>query len=276
MPYLQETTLDRTIVAPSIYGNFPHTVTDLALMVEPEIRVELERFVQEYAAFLGAAGKYFRIDLYVEAGYVYIIEVNVEVADGWGVALNLLRAAGYTPCDESVFPTQFPTFAEDARQTEFGLAIAEFAQLDHQASMIHLDAPVTDELDNKWHLARFAGRWKSDRVLIPIFYWQEKCQWDSLPNDVYFKRVDDVGAKRQKVIARTSCARQNDFRQQYRKCRVIAQQQVATLTTADGSQAQAVVMCSDTKVVAGYIQVAPAERDVINDRGTKKGSLLFL
>lgn len=97
MPVIEPLPLCSTVTAHSIYGDEPHHTEPLGLMVAPLIRAELARFMREFIAFTGiSGGNYFRLDLYFDACHIHVIEVNVESADGWGVALNLLRATGRT------------------------------------------------------------------------------------------------------------------------------------------------------------------------------------
>lgn len=280
MPYLQETLLDRAIVAPSIYGDFPHFVTDLLLVIENEVKTELGRFVREYAAFLDAQDKYFRIDLYFDGDRVYVIEVNVEVADGWGVALNLLRAAGRTLFERTTFPTAFTTFPDDPRVTEFKLAVNEFAILGATSSIEVLPVRTLDPLDNKLHLARFSNMWVGERVRIPRLYWNGNAAWEDVPQDVYLKFADKFCAEairsRYSAKPRLELGKAKQMQQLFAEGNAIAQERVNPSLTACGKQVQAVAMCSGSQVVTGYIQVAPAERSIINDKGTEKGALIFL
>lgn len=280
MPYLQKTLLDRAIVAPSIYGDFPHLVTDLSLVIEGEVKTELGRFIREYAAFLGAEDKYFRIDLYFDGDRVYVIEVNVEVADGWGVALNLLRAAGRTLFERKTFPTAFTTFPDDPRMTEFKLAVNEFAILGAVSSIEVLPVRTFDPLDNKLHLARFSDLWVGERVKIPQLYWNGNAVWEDVPQDVYLKFADKFCAEairsRYSAKPRSELGKAKQMKQLFAEGNAIAQERVNPFLTACGKQVQAVAMCSGSQVVTGYIQVAPAERSVINDKGTEKGALIFL
>lgn len=280
MPYLQKTLLDRAIVASSIYGNSPHLVTDLSLVIEAEIRAELERFMQEYAAFLNAQDKYFRVDLYFDRDQVYVIEVNVEMADGWGVALNLLRAAGCRPCESATFPTTFPTYPGDPRETEFSLAVEEFALLGARASVKELPERTFDPLDNKLHLARFSDVWEGQRVKIPRLYWNGNAAWEDVPQDVYLKFADkfciEAIKSRYSAKPRSELGKAKQMKHLFTEGRAIAQERVSPSLTTCGKQVQAVAMCSGSQVVTGYIQVATAERNVINDKGTEKGVLIFL
>jgi hypothetical protein len=280
MPYFQETMLDRAIVAPSIYGDFPHLVTNLSLIVEDDIKVELGQFMREYAAFLDAQDKYFRIDLYFDADHVYVIEVNVEVADGWGVALNLQRAAGCKPCERATFPNVFPTFPGDPRETEFRLAVNEFAFLGVDSSVQLLSERIFDPLDNKLHLARFADRWVGERVKVPRLYWNGNAAWEDVPQDVYLKFADKFSPEairsRYSAKPRSELGKAKQMKQLFAEGSAIAQERVITALTPCGKQVQAVVMCAGSQVVTGYIQVASAGRSVINDKGTLKGPLIFL
>jgi len=280
MPYLQDTLLDRAIIAPSIYGDFPHFVTDLFVAIEREIKEELGRFLQEYATFLDARDKYFRVDLYFDGDRVYVIEVNVEVADGWGVALNLLRAAGCKPYDRMVFPSVFPTFPDDPRVTEFRLAVTELALLGYKSVVEILPERTFDLLDNKLHLARFSNVWVGERVKIPRLYWNGNATWDEVPQDVYLKFADkfcpEAVKSRYSAKPRSELGKAKQMRQLFTEGNAIAQERVSPSLTACGKQVQAVVMCTGSQVVTGYIQVAPAGRSVINDKGTEKGGLMFL
>lgn len=280
MPYLQKTLLDRAIVAPSIYGDFPHLVTDLSLVIEGEVKTELGRFIREYAAFLGAEDKYFRIDLYFDGDRVYVIEVNVEVADGWGVALNLLRAAGRELCERTTLPSVFSTFPDDPRVTEFKLAVNEFAILGATSSIEVLPVRTFDPLDNKLHLARFSDVWIGERLRIPRLYWNGNAAWEDVPQDVYLKFADKFCAEairsRYSAKPRSELGKAKQMKQLFAEGNAIAQERVNPSLTACGKQVQAVAMCSGSQVVTGYIQVAPAERSVINDKGTEKGALIFL
>ncbi len=280
MPYLENALVDRTIVAQSIYGDYPHLVADISLCIENDIKNELGRFVQEYSAFLNAQEKYFRIDLYFDGNYVYVIEVNVEVADGWGVALNLLRAVGSTPRECRALPKVFPTFSGDPRETEFRLAIDEFARLGVNSVVEVLPGRTFDPLDNKLHLARFTHAWVGQRVLIPRVYWKESTIWDDVPHDVYLKFADkfclEAIKSRYSAKPRVELGKAKQMKLLYGEGRVIAQDRIDSMRTTCGKQVQAVVMCTASEVVTGYIQIAPQGRTVINDKGTEKGALIFL
>lgn len=282
MPYMKAVQLNRAVVAPSIYGTFPHEVIDVGLVLEHTVVVELERFLGEYTNFLEVVEtkKFFRIDLYFDDNTVYVIEVNVEIADGWGVALNLQRAAGFPSPNLSAFPEIFPTFPGDPRQSEFCLAIKEFAQFGHTANVCEQNTRIIDPLDSKIHLACFAEQWVGEHVLVPAMYHCGNTVWDSVPEDVYLKFAEkfcpEAVKSRYSVKSRSELGRANQMRKLFAEGRAIAQARVEPFQTKAGEQVQAVIMCAGTTVVTGYIQVAPGGRKVINDKGTKKGPLRFL
>ena len=260
--------LSTTVTARSIYGDEPHYVEPLGLTVEPLVRKELARFLREFIAFTGINGEnYFRLDLYFDAFRMYVIEVNVESADGWGVGLNLLRAAGRTLGSEltQCFPTDFPTFPGDLRRTEFELACTEFAIYGHRACINTHSARYIDPYDDKIHLARFAPHWRSEYVRIPLLYSQEICPWEQVPQDVYLKfreKFDPEAVKsRFSVKPRSELGRAKRMRELYTEGRAIAQERITPYRLADGRGVQAVVMCAGSTPVTGYIQIAPQERE---------------
>jgi hypothetical protein len=282
VPYLETHSLDRTIVAPSIYGSEPHAVTDTTLIIEQALREELQDFLGSYTRFLGVEHepKWFRVDLYFDAVQVHIIEVNVEVADGWGVALNLMRAADNPLVGSFSFPSEFLSFAGDLRQTEFLLALSEWKRIGHRAGIRELETRVVDPLDNKRHLARFSKAWRGERVRVPRLYDVGCTPWEDVPTDVYLKFADkfspEAAQSRYSVKPRSELGRARQMRELYGQGLAIAQDRAVPHRLSDNRQVQAVVMCAGSRTVAGYIQVAPSGRQVINDKGTEKGALFFL
>ncbi len=282
MPKLTTVTLDRGLVAPSIYADAPHLVTEQALLLDSETRNELHRFMTQYVRFLGFRGVRmgYRLDLYFDQDRVYVIEVNVELADGWGVSLNLLRAAQAEFEFDGWLPKRFPTFPDDPRQTEFQLAISEFGLLNHQAELDFHPARIVEVCDNKLYLAKFAETWRGERVLVPKIYWHGTSDWVDVPADVYLKFANKFSPEavksRYSAKPRSELGRARQMQRLFQDGKAIAQQQVSPALTASGEVVQAVVMCYGPKPITGYIQLADPERQVINDKGTKKGPLIFL
>lgn len=280
---LKLTELDANVVATSIYGDAPHLVESLGLYVDQVARLELEEFMRQFCSFVGIDAhveKYFRLDLYFDEVTVYVIEINVEVADGWGVSLNLLRATGKSlPCSGQMFPTIIPTFPEDPRQTEFELACHEFKAYGHLSEVITKDARIFDPLDSKLFLARFSKTWRGDRVKVPRMYFSEVCPWETVPTDVYLKFTDkfcpEAMSARYSVKPRSELGKAKQMRKLYDEGRAIAQERVEPYRLSDERQVQAVVMFAGSVPVTGYIQIAGATRKVINDKDTSKGALIF-
>lgn len=283
MLHVSPTPLDTTVVASSIYGDMPHIVEPLGLVIDQGARVELKEFMARFCAFVeidDANKKYFRLDLYFDGVTLYVIEINVEVADGWGVSLNLLRAARRSLyCSELSFPKTIPTFPGDLRQTEFELACREFDTYGHKAEIVTEDQRLFDPLDNKLFLARFSHTWTGERIKIPRMYYHDVCSWENVPADVYLKYADkfcpEAIRSRYSAKPRSELGKARQMQKLYGEGRSIAQERVEAYRLPDGRQVQAVVLCAGCVPVTGYIQIAPPERQVINDKGTAKGVLVL-
>lgn len=67
-------------MASAIYGDTPHSVEPLGLILDAGVRAELQRFMTEFCAFVEVREsdeKYFRLDLYFDGETVSVIEINV-------------------------------------------------------------------------------------------------------------------------------------------------------------------------------------------------------
>jgi len=276
--------LNDAVVATSIYDEMPHLVESVGLTLPADIVAELQRFMSEFATFTrirDLSEKCFRLDLYFDGTTVFLIEINVEVADGWGVSLNLLRAADKTlrPKVVGLFPIIIPTFPGDLRATEFNLACSEFLRYGHLTEVVLNPSRVHDELDNKKYLTRFAQVWKGGLVKVPKTYSVEVCPWENVPEDVYLKFTDkfcpEATKARYSAKPRRELGRAKQMRGLYLEGRAIAQERIEPYRLPDNRQVQAVVMFLGVIPVTGYIQIAEPERQVINDKGTKKGVLVL-
>lgn len=96
-------------LAPVIYRDTPHRTTPFGAVVRSDAASEMLEFIQQYASFIGAGrNPYFRLDVYVAGGKLWVLEVNAAFVDGWGIALNLSRAVGRTISqNELTFPRCF-------------------------------------------------------------------------------------------------------------------------------------------------------------------------
>lgn len=111
-------------------------------------------------------------------------------------------------------------------------------------------------------------------------YSQEICPWEKVPQDVYLKfreKFDPEAVKsRFSVKPRSELGRAKRMRELYTEGRAIAQERLTPYRLPDGRGVQGVVMYAGSTPVTGYIQIASQERNIINDKGTSKGPLVFL
>jgi hypothetical protein len=291
MTQVTEFQLNENVLAKSIYKSYPHKTTQTGLLLKDEVRQELKAFLKHFLQCSGyqEEGLYFRIDAFIGEERLYIIEVNVELQDGWGVALNLIRASGNVLSPNgAVLPKAFTDYG-NGYKAEFELACSELALLGVAAAVTSKQyylapgqevRPPKHEMDSKMYLARFASRWDSESVIIPRMYCAETTPWDEIPEDVIFKFCHKYGAEalkaRYSVIERSNVGKAKFVRKCYNKGTLVAQERVSPLMLDDGSVTQAVIMCAGTEPVTGYLQVSPAGTIVINDKTAKAGPLLFV
>lgn len=285
MPIIKTFTVDEAVVAPCIYKGFPHETTPVGLVVERTVREELQAFLQQFIDFVGCEkGQFLRMDAFVSDAGLTVIEINVELQDGWGVALNLLRASGHTPVfgDGVRLPSEIIVYSEDYLP-EFRLAQGEFKLLGHSIELPcwreRPSIPQKSEFDSKVYLAKFSDLWQGHHVRIPAMYWADKTPWEELPEDVVFKFCHKYGEQAVKarfsVATREQVGRGKFMRQCYADGHAIAQQRVATTSLEDGSRVQAIILASGQVPVTGYLQVESTGRFIINDRTARKGPLVL-
>lgn len=288
--------LDESILAKTIYKGYPHKTTATGLLLGEEVREELRAFLRQFLQCSGYPEDdlYFRIDAFIGEEGLYIIEINVELQDGWGVALNLLRASGnelFIPYGAiSRLPTVFQNYGNGYR-TEFELACEELALLGFEKRPIVQDMPSylapgtpvyppKHELDSKIYLARFAPQWDGESVIVPRMFCVETTPWDAVPEDVIFKFCRKYGPEARKarysVLDRSKAGKAKFIRRCYNAGTLVAQKRVSPLTLDDGSVTQAVILCVGPQPATGYLQVSPAGTMVINDKTAKAGPLLFV
>ncbi len=277
--------LDKTLLATRIYRDFPHQTTSVGLVVDQTMRYELSRFLEAFLVSVGCTEHLFlRVDAFVQENILHVIEINVELQDGWGVALNLLRASGHAPkfADDVRLPKEIIAYSEDYLP-EFELAEYEFALLGREMRIAEWrDRPgilSKSVFDDKLYLAEFSRAWRGDRVRTPLAYTIDNTPWDALPENVVFKFREKYGERSR--MARYSVARRNAIgkgrymRMCYEEKTAVAQAYTEPLHLEDGSPTQAILMCSGRHVVTGYLQVAPPGTFVINDKLTRKGPLIL-
>lgn len=288
-------------VAPVIYRAMAHRVTPVGAAVSSEARAELLEFIRQYAAFIGAGSRpYFRLDVYIAEGKLWVLEVNAAFVDGWGVALNLSRAAN-APVD--ITKLEFPGcfgLIEAAYRPELELLVSELAtagRTNHRicdqwrsgqcsASIYVYGRAEGDQiwpqnglvLDNKLNLARFSRRWQGDLVGTPTTYTHEDTEWAEVPGDVFLKFVDKSSAESQRArfsVKRGKPTGKSPFlRRCYDTEKLIAQQQIngdQVVVESHPRRVQLVVL-SNADMLTGYTQYGLG--DIIND-DSWHGPLIF-
>lgn len=277
--------LDDSIVAKRIYRDYPHQTTTVGCVIAEPARRELASFLEEFLRFINCGENlYLRLDVFLNGGVLNVIEINVELQDGWGVALNLLRASGNKPkpFNGAVLPPEIIAYSEDYIP-EFELAQREFATIGHTMQIVgwreRQGVPSKSKYDDKLYLADFSRLWRGSLVHVPPMYSVENTVWEDLPYDAVFKFREKYGEASRK--ARYSVARRVDIgkgkfmRQCYNAGTAIAQEYIEPLRLDDGSATQAIILCAGATPMTGYLQVAPQSIFVINDKTASKGALVL-
>jgi len=278
--------MDQSIVAPVIYRNYSHMTTSKGVEIGTCIVGELSRLLTEFLKFHNRTerGTFIRVDAFLSEHGLNIIEFNVEVADGWGVALNLARACGRPVCLPvgTELPGEYIARSADYLP-EYELAKREFSLIGHDSIRIietFHTREIKDTLDNKLCLERFSRTWISDTVRIPKLYSVETTRWEDVPDRVVFKFVEKYGYEalraRYSVIPREDIGKGKHVRRSYNASRAIAQDRITPHTLDSGAVTQVIIMCSGSTPITGYLQVAPKGEFIINDRTACKGPLLFV
>ena len=287
MPTIRSFTLDASKLAPVIYKSLPHETTSTGLVVEPEVQEELEEFLAEFLHFVGSHEKvYLRVDAFPNGANLDIIEINVECREGWGIALNLLASAGEAlDSDAALFLPSELMGVNDDYLPEFELAKREAERYGHALTITPHACVPGETFNDKLYLAEFSRVWRGKRVRVPPMYARSWVNWGELPDHVVFKFRDKNGpesrAARFSVTDRASIGKGTFVRSQYERGNIIGQHRIGRFLLEDQSVAQAIFMCAANggilaKTVTGYLQVAPPETFIINDRTAKKGPLVLM
>lgn len=285
MPRIHEYGLDTAMLATRMYREEPHRTTSFGVSIPEDVRAELQVFLGQFLCFVGCTEQLFmRIDAFLSLQGLNIIEINAELQDGWGVALNLLRASNgrMRLNDRASWPTEIIAYSSDY-VPEFELARQEFAHLGHACDIVmsadRPDVPMKSVFDDKLYLAQFSQVWNGVRIQTPKTSWADNTTWDSLPEDAVFKFRHKYGAQalraRYSVIQRSGIGKGRFVREMYDAGHVVVQERIEPFRLGDESVTQAILLCANDKPITGYLQVAPADTFVINDRTAAKGPLVF-
>jgi len=300
--------VDRTLVAPVVYSQLPHRVTETGVLLLQDMVDKLAFFFWSFEMFLREqehdcerqSPLYFRVDAYIHDGVLWILEVNTAFVDGWGVALNLSRASGIKIIENDLdFPIDFAT-EDDVYLPELELTVDEINQLrrlkrqvvpfkkrglyerstyvyGHCGNKNRTDIEPYNgvALDDKRHLAAFSTFWNDTSVRIPPMYVDQTTPWTDLPEDIVLKFSDKASplakSMRESVLFGKPSGKAKFWRRSYQEGDVIAQKIVEPLKHR-GLNSQLVILAIGHTPVAGYVQFS--ERRIVNDNSIH-GPILF-
>ncbi len=287
-------------VAPVIYQDQPHRVTPTGATISPGMGAELLEFIQQYAGSIGAGlNPYFRLDVYIRDDKLWVLEVNTAFVDGWGVALNLSRAAkAPVGIDELFFPRCFGMESSDYRP-ELELLIEELriaGRTRHHIctpwSRPDCRGPVyvygRDDsalhwpengwtLDNKLNLAWFSELWEGELVMTPKTY-SATSDWADVPDNVFLKFVDKGSPEAIRagfsVMPGKPAGKAPFIRRCYNAGDLIAQERVYGMRLpVEGRERQVqLVVLSNAQMLTGYVQYGAGI--IVNDNSIH-GPLIF-
>ncbi len=275
--------INRRILADSIYADVPLACIDLVVEVEAIFISELSKFLSEFIKYLGVSDPgslLTRVDVIPDQKcHPYLIECNVEEADGWGVVTNLYGAIRHKLDKRLVnmLPSRVKTFPNDSRMTEFFVAKEEFKRLGRDLCIDVLRDRYSDPLDSKNHLANFSQNWKNDVLSIPKMYMSPKCAWEDLPEDVFLKKLQKHGKNsggRGSVGLRGGIG--GNEQKSFSSGELMAQEVVRPYVHESlGLKSQFVFMCSGVTPVGGYVQWHDPKTKVAGDKGALLSPIVF-
>src|SRR3989344_462383 len=211
--------MDKSIIAPVIYGAYPHQTTNRGVKLSQAVSAELKRFLSEFNVLSDIEQiPYYRIDAYFSEDTLWILEINAAFVDGWGTALNLARASGiYVVSRRLVLPQRFATIAQISlpelelfvrELATFGVVkkiIRDWSLISNGLHPTYVYGRVRTEarpyilpydglrLDNKLNLGLFSQIWNGVLVRTPRHYISRFQTWDEVPTDVVLKFCDKGG-----------------------------------------------------------------------------------
>ncbi len=292
-------------VAPVVYrteqGGLPHRTTDQGLVIGAEASRELRTFVQAYAGMMRASEpQFWRLDVYPYEDRLVVLEVNAAFVDGWGVALNLARAAGIEVAAGQIgFPRSFGVSGAMGWHClpELELLVSELSarglgqhkidsfdgQTGSGPTYVYGRQPDPQKWpgrvwpidgrsrDNKLHLARFSRAWRSRLVTTPECFTAADTAWQDVPAAVYLKVADkDDREVLQRVKFSVRAGKPSGkapfLRQCYNASRLIGQLAVPprSVTLNGWEQFAQLVVLTNGQVITGYVQYS-GQSNIIND-----------
>ncbi len=284
--------LDKSIVAPVIYGNNPHQTTNRGIELSQEMSEELRRFLAGFSASADVEQTpYYRIDAYFDEDTLWILEINASFVDGWGIALNLARASGIQ-VDPSrlIFPEQFATkavvylpelelFADELVALNLQKRIVCYWPLNGSTSKptyVYGRVGMKEEplilpydglrLDNKLNLGQFSQMWDGKLVRTPKHYLSRLQPWDEVPKDVVLKFCDknspECEQAKQSVLFGKPLGKAPFIKRCY-NAGVLLGQEVIKPTKENGKNCQLIILAIGDEPITGYVQYGWGQ--IIND-----------
>lgn len=285
--------MNKSIVAPIIYGESRHYTTNRGVVISNETRRELKRFLSGFNASIGVEQTpYYRIDAYFDEQTLWLLEINASFVDGWGTALNLARASEITvDPTQLVFPKRFASKSR-AYLPELELFVSELAYLGlHGHSVCEWNGDGVDPiyvygrvgskdqphvlpydglwLDNKLNLGLFSREWNGDLVKVPWHYISRFNLWEEIPREVVLKFCDKGSAEceraRQSVMFNKPSGKAPFLKRCYEAETLLAQD-IVRPTKQDENNCQLVILAIGDEPITGYVQYSRSE--IINDNST--------
>lgn len=285
---LSEFLLNPNVLASEIYAGAQHITTPAGLAIPEYVRTKLGEFLAQFIVHAQIPldlHPFLRIDAFFDEHALHIIEINVETREGWGIALNLLHAAGHL-LDQNLallLPREFITFPSSKYIPEYELAAREAqrygVEIRHRPYTQKEVGMGTYPYSNKLYLADFSRVWNGTCVHIPPIFHHPHVIWENIPEAVVFKFCNKLSPECQaagySVATRAQINRGKHMRRCYTNRNAIAQALIPPALTAGNQVCQAIIMCAGATPVTGYLQVAPAGTFIINDKTAAKGPLIF-
>lgn len=286
--WFKDFSVDPDKIAPKIFGNFDRQINSRWVLVNDEVRWELQDFLKEYIQFLWLNWKkaFFRIDAYFDKNRLYILDMNASFVDGWGNAINFTRAVWERVWEilSWYFPAKF-YLQDEVYRPEFELAIREIWQQTwenfSEIKGLDFDLPIyiywtlkdwdsNENIfpfnwvlnDDKKNLARFSRAWKWDLVKIPDFIMSEEAKYLEVPENVVLKVAskNDIRSDwRNKIFIWKPKKRQP----MWEAWLLVAQTLQNPQKNDNWENMQAIILTAWTKVIAWYVQ--NSTRNIIND-----------
>jgi len=290
--------MDESIVAPIIYGENRHYTTNRGVIISSEARQELKKFLSGFNASVNVEQiPYYRIDIYFNNQFLWILEINASFVDGWGTALNLSRASNIVvDPTRLIFPKRFVTKSK-MYLPELELFMSEMSALginDHSIcdhSICERDGNSADpiyvygrvglknqphilpyeglRLDNKLNLGLFSRAWNGNMVKISRHYINRFEPWEKIPNEVVLKFCDKGSEECQRAgesVLFNKPTGKAPFLKRCYKAETLLAQDFVRPSKQNRDNCQLVVLVIGDEPITGYVQYS--WNKIINDNST--------